>query len=104
MTDGSNVNIDIEYEDLQKVLDDLSNSQLQVSEAAGNHRSKIKGHLDSTGWNKSALAIIRQIDGMSQTKRNDFLGTFDPLFDVMHAKKWADERQDLFDDPTERED
>lgn len=92
---GDNYHIEIEYEELQGILDSLASAQREVAEANGELRSRIKATIDGKGFQKTALAMIRQIDAMSTSKRNDFLRTFEPLFDVMLAGKWSDAQHEL---------
>lgn len=99
----SNSEIDIDYGELQEILNELEDKKDTVSEATGALRSRIKAVVDETGWHKGALAKIREIDAMSETARADFLRTFEPMFDAMVSQKWRDEMQDLFKDETEYE-
>lgn len=88
--------IDVDYNDLSGVLVDLANLKKQVSEANGDLRQAIKAYLDKYGWNKKALAVIRDIAAMSQTARKDFLLTFDAMYAAMKAEEWDGEVADLF--------
>lgn len=100
---GSNSEIDVEYSDLEVFIADMADKQKAISEATGSLRSHLKGVLDQTGWHKRAAGMIREIDGMSETQRADFLRTFEPMFDVMISKKWRDEMTDMFKDKTTTE-
>jgi ribosome-binding protein aMBF1 (putative translation factor) len=100
---GDNSDVQMGYDELQGILDELAGKQKAITEATGSLRSRLAQVLEEHNLNKSALATVRKIENMSLTARNDFLRTFEPLFDVMIEKKWRDEQQDLFDDPTERE-
>ncbi|MBM2293806.1 hypothetical protein JQX09_17905 [Sulfitobacter pseudonitzschiae] len=102
-TIGDNSEMDIDYAELSAFIEEMQNKQKTVSEATGSLRSHLKASLDKTGWHKGAAAMIRQIDGMSETSRADFLRTFEPMFDVMISKKWRDEQQDIFSDNTTTE-
>lgn len=89
----------VDYDQLQKDLDVLAQKQKSISEATGDLRAAIKNVLDTRGYHKGALSVIRQIDAMSDAKLADFLRTFEPLFDVMLSKKWRDKAQnDMFDE------
>lgn len=100
---GDNSVDEIEYDELQSLLDDLSDKQRHVTEATGGLRARLKAILDEKGWNKSALGMIRQIENKSETARADFLRTFEPMFDAMVSKKWRDEMHDMIDETnTER--
>ncbi len=101
---GHNSQIEVDGENLVKILARLTNLKEEMDEANGRLRSEIKTTLDNYGWHKAALGFIRQIDDMSISKRNDFLASFEPMFDAMLTKKWRDEQQDLFSDKTETED
>lgn len=87
----------IDYGEVQAILDELVGKQTAISEATGELRSRIKAILDEQTWHKSALADIRKIDAMSDTKRADYLRTFEDLFDVMMAGKWRQSKQDMLD-------
>lgn len=92
---GVDPELNINYEDFKAILDGLTDKGSAISEATGVLRSSIKSTLDQYGWHKGALAMIRQIEDMSQTKRADFLRTFEAMFDLMVTKKWRDEMHDL---------
>lgn len=100
---GDNSDVDMGYDELQRILDELAGKQKTITEATGSLRSRLAQVLEEHNLNKQALAQIRKIENMSLTARNDFLRSFEPLFDLMISKKWRDEQQDLFDDPTETE-
>lgn len=100
---GDNSDLEVDFKDVETFLKDMNDKQKSVSEATGSLRSHLKGALDKHGWNKGAAAMIRQIDGYSETARDDFLRTFEPMYTIMTEQKWADERQDLFNDTTETE-
>lgn len=88
--------LDVEYNDLSEALRELANLKHEVSEANGELRSAIKAYLDKYGWNKKALAVIRDIAAMSETARKDFLLTFDAMYSAMKAEEWDGEVADLF--------
>lgn len=94
---------DVDADKLIAWLDDLEEGKKAISEATGALRSQIKAILEETGWHKSALAMIRQIDDMSETKRADFLRSFDPLYRAMMDAKWETEMEDLLADQNEGE-
>lgn len=100
---GDNSDVELSYDEIRSILDDLAGKQKTISEATGSLRSRLAQVLEEHNLNKSALSMVRKIDNMSMTTRNDFLRTFEALFDVMLSKKWRDEQQDLFNDTTERE-
>lgn len=105
MADGATLKnddlLDIDRAELEEAISELADGKLAVSEATNALRSQIKTTLETTGWNKDALAIIRRIAAMSETKRADCLRTLLPMMDVMDAAIWADERADMLADPTE---
>ena len=84
--------------ELQKEINELSDMKSSVSEATGELRSKIKSILDNKGYHSKALAIIRELDAMSETKRADVLRTFSPMFEAMLELKWRKESEDMLDD------
>lgn len=94
---GDNSDIEIGYDDLQAILDRLADKKDAVSEATGRLRSEIKEVIETRGFHKGALAVIRKIEDMSETARADFLRTFDPLFEVMYLGKWKEESANLLD-------
>lgn len=94
---GHNSEIDIDAGELQQLLDELESKQKAVSEANGTLRARIKEILDDTGWHKGALATIRSIANMSETKRADFLRTFEPMFDALMEAGWRQEMRDMLD-------
>jgi hypothetical protein len=95
---GDNSKIEVEYEFLQQVLDDLANSKKSVSEANGKHRADIKEIVDKESWNAQALGTIRMINDKSETGRADFLRTFEPLFAAMKEGRWDEDTADLFNE------
>lgn len=94
---GDNSKMDIDYQELMSFLNDLDDKKTSINEATGKLRSAIKAIIDQKGYHKGALGTIRMIEAMSETGRNDYLRTFEPMFDVMMQEKWATEREDLLD-------
>lgn len=90
-----NSKIDVDHDVLAEVLDKLSNEKREVSESAGKLRSSINGVIEKEGWHKTALAQIRTIDDMSETKRADFLRSFIPMFEALLENRWADQMTDM---------
>ena len=93
----SNSEITVDAEELQAILDELTDKQKSITEATGALRSKLQEILDDSGWHKGALATIRKIDAMSETARADFLRTFAPMFAAMMEYGWEAEMQDMLD-------
>ena len=91
----NNPDTTITYADLRSILDEVSSTGKEVTEANGAHRSGIKQILEDREWNKTAFADIRKIDNMSETKRADYLRTLQPLLQIMLDAKWAGELDDL---------
>lgn len=87
----------VDPKDLIEDLSNLSNLKDGVSEATGELRSQIKQILDSRGYHKKALAMIRDLDAMSETKRADVLRTFLPMLNAMRDAKWDSEMKDMLD-------
>lgn len=94
---GNNFNLDVDAGELDGILDELAGMQLSVTEANGSLRARIKEVLESRGWHKTALSMVRQIEDMSETKRADFLRTFEPMFEAMLETKWRAEQRDILD-------
>jgi hypothetical protein len=92
---GDNSDFEVNSEDLDKILSELGSMKKTVSEANGKLRSRLKQILDEKGYHPKALAMVRQIDDMSETYRADFLRTFRPMFDAMMEGKWDGESADL---------
>lgn len=103
MPDGNNYDFEVDYDELIKELSELADLKKGVSSKNAELRSRLASILEQKGYHKRALATIREIDNMSLTARNDFLRSFEPMFDLMLSKKWRDEQQDLFNDDTSRE-
>lgn len=91
---GDNTKVDPGY--LSGVLNELANLKKTVGEAAGSLRQRLNQILENTTWNKRALAHIREIQDMSDTKRADYLRSFEPMFDAMMEHEWRDTMDDLF--------
>lgn len=87
----------LSYDELQGVLNELADYKDAVNEANGRLRAAIKAVLDEHGIHKGALATIRQIEGMSETARADYLRSFEPMFDAMLSHRWRDEQANLLD-------
>lgn len=87
----------INYDDLNNDIDELSGMAKAVSEANGALRSRLNTILETRGYNKKALAIMRQIDGMSETGRADFLRTFEPMLEAMLECKWRAAMADMLE-------
>jgi hypothetical protein len=94
---GDNSAIEIDAAELQRLLDELECKKKAVTEATGALRARLKEILDDTGWHKGALQTIRQIASMSETKRADFLRTFEQMFDALMEHGWRQEMVDLLD-------
>ena len=94
---GDNDKLLIEFPELVAFLDELKQKKKAVDEATGSLRARIKAILEDQGFHPQALAMIRQIEAMSESKRADFLRTFDPMFEAMYEGKWAQENRDLLD-------
>ena len=92
---GHNEAPDIEFDELQTILDDLAGKARSVSEANGELRAAIKRVIDDKGFHAKALADIRTIDAMSETRRADYLRTYVPLFMAIYKAKWEPEANDL---------
>lgn len=87
----------VDGKDLQKDIEQLKDMKSSVSEATGELRSQIKAILDNKGYHSKALAIIRDLDAMSETKRADVLRTFTIMFEAMMELKWRKESADMLE-------
>lgn len=93
---GHNHGPDIpDYSDLRSILDDLSDSATEISEATGRHRSGIKSIIEDRHWNKAGFAIIRKLDALSDSSLADVLFTLIPLMDLMLANGWRQLMDDM---------
>jgi hypothetical protein len=101
---GDNSAMEIDAGELQQLLDELEGKKKAVAEATGSLRGRLKEILDDTGWHKGALQAIRQIASMSETRRADFLRTFEPMFDALMEHGWRQEMVDLLDAQDENDD
>ena len=88
---------DVYYGDLKTDLDLLSDLKKTVGEHNGELRSNLKHILETRGYHKKAMAIIRDIDAMSETERADVLRTLLPMMDAMNDGKWSGEGTDMLD-------
>lgn len=100
---GDNSDHDVDFDVLSKFLKDVADKAKAVSSKNGELRSFIKSYLDNTGLHPQAVAMIRTIENMDQTKRNDFLRSFEPMMELMVMKVWRDAQTDIFTDNTKTE-
>lgn len=101
MPDGSTYpknspDFEVDLDKLLRELDEIEGKKDEVSSATGDLRSMIKSILDSSGYHKTALAMIRQINDMPATKKADCLRTFKPMFETLFPV-WEREVQDMLD-------
>lgn len=89
---------DVGYVDLKEDLRVLTDLMKDVGESTGTLRSNLKHILETRGYHKKAMAIIRDIDAMSETGRADVLRTLLPMMSAMNEGKWADEGKDMLGD------
>jgi len=94
---GDNSGLEVDYGDLQTILDELAGKKKSVDEAVGSIRNRIGEIVKAETFHKGAFADIRKIDAMSDTGRADYLRTFEALFDVMMERKWRQKVRDLLD-------
>lgn len=87
----------VDPEKLASVLDELAGLAKPIAEKTGDLRNRIKEVLETQGYEKGALATIRKIEAMSETKRADFLRTFEPMFQAMLDLKWRAETSDMLE-------
>jgi hypothetical protein len=101
MPDGTtypqnSLDFSVDLDRLLKELTEIDGKKDEVSSATGDLRSTIKTILDDSGYHKSALAMIRQINDMPDTKKADCLRTFKPMFDALYPV-WERAIQDMLD-------
>lgn len=87
---------DVNLDKLLQELGEIDRKKDEVSSSTGDLRSTIKGILDNSGYHKTALAMIRQINDMPATKKADCLRTFRPMFEAL-SPVWEREVQDMLD-------
>mgnify|MGYP001055750574 CR=1 FL=1 len=93
---GPDFDFRVNIDTLLRELTEIKDKKNEVSSATGDLRSTIKGILENSGYHKTALAMIRQINDMPATKKADCLRTFKPMFEVMYSV-WEREVQDMLD-------
>lgn len=96
--EGGNSKFVVNIKDLAADLSALDKTAKANSEANGSHRNQLKQILEQRGYHPKALAVIRSIDSMSETKRADVLRTFVPMFNALFEGKWSAEMEDMFSD------
>ena len=82
-------------------LSDLAQSKKAISEKSGELSKQLERINETEGYEAQAMAMIRKIDAMSETKRADCLRTFVPMFEGMLLAKWSDD--DMLDGLDERD-
>lgn len=87
----------ITADSLMASLSALSEAKREVSSKAGELRNLLKQILESKGIHSDAMAMIRKIDDMPETKRADFRRCFEPMFDAMCVAKWNPAQADMLD-------
>lgn len=79
------------YEDkLLKKLTEWAGLETDRASEVGSQRADMKEFLETTGWEKTALAWARRLDKMSAAKRNDLLRSFDDLREILRTH-WDDQ-------------
>lgn len=91
-SDDFSVDLDTLLADL-KLLDSKKD---EVSSATGDLRAELKRIQDDRGYHKTALAMIRQLNDMPDSKLADVLRTFVPMFELMQTQ-WNSRIQDMLD-------
>lgn len=89
---------DVDGKELMAEIVELQDMKTTIGEATGSLRSHLKGILDKKGYHSKALAICRDIDAMSETKRADVMRTLIPMMAAMREQKWDAEIKDMLDD------
>lgn len=85
--------------DLETLLADLKRLEGlkdEVSSATGDLRATLKQIQEDRGIHKTALAMIRQLNDMPDSKLADVLRTFTPMFEMMQGA-WNGRIQDMLD-------
>lgn len=85
----------VTFEEFVALFDEIDGKKKAVDEANGSLRSLIKAKLEAKKWNKTGLAMIRQLKAMSPTQRADVIRTFKPMFELMMDRSWRSELDDL---------
>ena len=89
---------DVDGKELIAEIVGLADMKTTIGEATGALRSGIKALLEKKGYHSKALAICRDIDAMSETKRADVMRTLIPMMAAMREQKWDAEIKDMLDD------
>ena len=89
---------DVDGKELIAEIVELQDMKTTIGEATGSLRSHLKGILDKKGYHSKALAICRDLDAMSETKRADVLRTLNPMMAAMRQQKWDAESVDMVDE------
>lgn len=101
---GHNLKETTTYDELRGFIDELANMQMEVTSAVGELRARLKQILEDRSWNKTAVADIRKLSRMPETKRADYLRTMLPLQQLMLHHAWGPELNDILSDLEEMED
>lgn len=91
----NNPTIDISAKDLLELIREVGDMKDTVTEATGKVGARVKEIVKDNEWHKGAFGLIRKIEAMSQTERNDFLRTFDALYEILMENAWRTELDDL---------
>ena len=87
---------EVDLDKLLRELGEIEGKKGEVSSATGDLRSTIRGILENSGYHKTALAMIRQINDMPSTKKADCLRSFKPMFERLFPV-WEGQVQDMLD-------
>lgn len=96
MANNDGQNWSVEHDALRQDIDRLANLAKEVGEANGSLRSAIKDVIENRGYHKAALADVRKIDAMSDSKLADYLRTFIPMMEAMQDD-WNGRIEDMVD-------
>ena len=88
MAPKKNTEFKVAPKKLQKHLDHLTDKKKAIGEATGDLRAALKRILETEGYHKNAMKMIREIDAMSETAMRDFMRTFKPMFEAMYSEFW----------------
>lgn len=88
---------------LHEMLTDLKNLKGDVSSTNGKLRNELKQHLENTGLHPKAVAIVRQLDEMTDTARPDVLRSLHAMLDLLEGARWKDRQGDFLDDAAKKE-
>jgi hypothetical protein len=92
---GDNYDMDVDFDDWMKFLDDMTDKAKGTASANGLLRSRLKNYIDNSGLHPKAIAIMRQLHALNITTRNDVMRSLNVLLEMMESKVWIDEQSEI---------